>query len=536
MTVTRTPLLSLSAALLIASLSACGGGGGSAPAPAPAPGSPVAPSAPVVPVPPATPVVPVVPVTPATPDGLGAWGHVDGTVRIEANIQAPYGTPDQRSLAMAAALADDGRGLAVWQLVGAQNKADRIVAWSQSDAAGAWPAGKAIPQAGSGNALYRLTLRTNAAGNAALGMVTEGTLTEASSPRTLRFIQGSGWDASSYKPLGAFGEARRTVTGAGWDLSILDSNAVTSSGRTGDYFSVVQTAPDGQQKSVLDTSANAFSSTDEHSNFAPRPDGFGLWYTTKQRNDYSSDLIARLAAVDGTAFATFPIGNFGQLCSALNEEGPLVAATTSKTEGVLAVTVGKLSGCTTHALHAVRIYTLNTLSVDSRILNSPSTYLPVAPVIRVDKDGNALMVWLEFTGERNKYQDSDKVQMMWSKSMYGGGWSTPVSVFGPGVDLTKYSTRRNPISLAMNANGQAVLALLVDSLNPVITTTRFDFQSGWSAPKVIANKAGLSVPAVAINASGQALVVYSGTDLTRVNGVPGLSPDPFNLRIFALRF
>lgn len=513
-----TQARNVAAIVLFASLAACGGGGGGTSSTATVTGN--------------------VAVAPA--DGLGTDGHLPGTATI-AGSSLPSAAVDLGALQVAVGLSNEGRALAVWQVLGAELKADRVAAWAQSTTGDVWSAGSLLPQAGNASGLFKLTMRMNAAGNAVLGWIDAGSggaATDTSGPRVARFIQGSGWDPVSYDPMAGFGPARLATAGASWDLSMLADDSFTYSGRTTDSVSVIQTSPGGQQTRALETGQES-GSVSEFSYFAPRGNGDGLLYTSTLgpvKTYQTYDVSARFAAVGMGMLGAIPLGNFGALCTHPNYEYPVVAATTPGDEGVLALTTVDSGGCTTNKLELIRLYTQSAIRVEKARLNSALTYLPAAPAVVLDKAGNALAVWIESSGDPARGQDSDTVRMMWSQSLYGAAWSTPQELVGNAAGLSLAYLRRNPISLAMNAEGQAVAALLLGSLDPTIAVSRFDFKSGWTAWKPVANKKELSRPAVAINASGQAVVAYAGIDMPRVDGK---APNPYHpkyMRVFALRF
>lgn len=507
-------------AVMFLALSACGGGSGESPAAT----APVAAPAPA----------PVQAPVQATADGLGMAGHTPDTVKIPLSPTGPYGTvPGVR---LAVGLSDDGRALAAWQLSSLPRKTDRVIVWAQSNLSGVFSAPAILSQAGSGTYLYRLTMRMNTAGHAVLGFVKEAEEGVSPMPKVARFIQGSGWDPVSYDPTAGFALGKLATAGASWDLTLLDDNSFTYSTGTKNSVSVAQTAANGQQKRMLETELDASGTVSEYSYFAPRGNGDGLLYTaayTIEGSTSKAKVSARLAGVNG-ALRPFSLGTFGALCFHPNYEHPMVAATTSNGEGVLAFNVTETSGCETNELQLVRVYTRSAIRVETARLNSPRTYLPAAPAVVVDKAGNALAVWVEAIGKRGQDSETDTVRLMWSRSPYGGSWSTPEALMPAG--LSTGLLRTNPVALAMNAEGQAVAAVRLGNMNPTISVARFDFKSGWGAWKMVANKQDLSPPAVAINTSGQAVVIYSGFDAERVDGKAPVSVSTDALRVFALRF
>ncbi len=511
----------LAATLLLTSLGACGGGGGGTPG--------------------TTDNVPVV--TPAEPaDGLGKDGHLAGTTAIEGTFLGATATGDSSGrMQVAVGLSDEGRALAVLQLVGGSLKADRVTAWAQSNTAGVWGGGTMLPQAANGDTAVKLTMRMNAAGNAVLGWANgfvAGAIDDPR-PKVVRFIQGNGWDPVSYDPMAGLGDVKLPAAGASWDLSMLADNSFTYSGRTTNSVSVVQTNPGGQQRRVLETEQAKSGSMSEISYFAPRANGDGLLYTVENVQIppfQNNEVRARFAAVNGALLGEISLGVFDHLIAHSNGEYPMVAVTTAANEGVLALTTMESAESYANKLHLIRLYSQSAIRVETARLNTAGTYLPAAPAVVVDKAGNALAVWTESTGRPHYDSTSDTVRMMWSQSLHGAAWTKPQELLGAAAGLNQGYLRRDSIALAMNAEGQAVAAVRLGSLDPTIAVNHFDFKSGWTAWKPVANKQELSLPAVAINASGQAVVAYAGFDVPRVNGkAPGFS-NPKQMRMFALRF
>ena len=471
-------------------------------------------------------------------DGLGAAGHAPGTVELgDAALPGSMLSADPK---VAIALSDQGRALAVWQ-VKAPSSQDNYAAWAQTSASGDWGAPSPLPQVRDSNYLG-LTLKMNQAGNAVLGWRTWSS--ERPTNRVARFIQGIGWEQDVYDASGS-----ATVPtydhGNTWDLAILDDDSVTSSvnmpSTSGYASAVLRTDRQGQQTfNLQSTNSNAFFST--------KPDGNGLLY--HYTDPYSSfgqlEVKAQLASIYSGSFGAFTVGTYPGVCSTEEVyDKPLVAAVTPKSEGVLAVLAADMvegtATCNKHNLQLNRIYTDRSIRVDSTRLNAAGTYLPVSPVVAVDQFGNALAIWKESTGTPGDYPQPSTKRLMWSQSFYGGTWSEPAPLI-PNLDALGIVPRSGHISLAMNANGEAVASVRLDglvdsSVNQSIVIARFNFASGWSAWRAVANKQDLSEPQVAINAGGQAVLAYTAWAVPRVNGkAPRSSSGEPPVRAFAYRF
>lgn len=118
-----------------------------------------------------------------------------------------------------------------------------------------------------------------------------------------------------------------------------------------------------------------------------------------------------------------------------------------------------------------------------------------AAKIAVDADGNAIAVWLQHDGTRLN---------VWANTYVAGGeWEGPVIIDS---STQNAETPR----LAMNADGQAVVVWAHDGgSNGSIWSSRYEPGVGWETPaSVEAGSADASVPDVAIDASGTAVVVW----------------------------
>ncbi len=481
-------------------------------------------------------------------DGLGTPGHVAGTVTL-GDANTPGGLQGSGNyLGVATALSDAGRGLVVWR----KPVADRDIraSWSQSSSDGTWSAAAALPQAANSN-YAGFTLRMNAHGNAVLGWDNQPYSTAPLQPngrRAARFIQGQGWDADTYDVSGGssavnFGEGV-FLSPRSWDLAMLQDDSFTSTvmlnGTTNRYVAALRTAANGTQATSLATGEQAQLLYSPYAHFAPRTDGFGLMYHVADGSPSGITLNAQLASIYSGAFAPFPIGNFTTgLCYLENYSDPLVAATSQTLEGAVAVVSSDaISGCGWHELRLVKVLTSPGISVLSTRVNEPNTTIPTSPAIVIDQNGHALAVWKESSGQ--SFSTTPRTtRLMWSQSQAGQAWSTPQQLDLSAIGIVPVNGH---IALAMNASGQAVLALTLHgfergSVNPVIAASKFSASGGWQGWRAMANKQSMSDPAVAINSSGQSLLAYTAIDAKRVGGK---APTAFDgsqvMRVFALRF
>lgn len=482
-------------------------------------------------------------------DGLGADGHAAGTVDLGFS-----GTGWSGLYRVASALADDGRALVVWRT--GDSAGNTSTYWSQSSAAGAWSAAAPLPQVSNVSAFYGVTLRMNPAGNAVLGWVNQeraAPSTERSERRAARFIQGQGWDAGTYDVSGGTSSHHYGFTSS-WDLSMLDDDSFTSTvtlpgASTGSRYGVSRTVTSGAQAIALLTADQNISSTQQYAAFAPKPDGsgYGLLYHAGASTSSPGqiDINAQLASVHSGAFAVFPVGTYRGLCYTSAYDEAIVAATSPLAEGVLAVVTPEISGgtgsCNRHNLQLIRVYTSGSIMVTNTRANTAGTSLPVAPVVAVDQAGNAIAVWKESTGTAFNTDSSNTYRLMWSQSLHGQPWSTPQALISNLGDIGRVGNSGH-IALAMNASGQAVAAVLLQSrvageLDESIAVGNFSFSTGWTPWKRVANKLMISEPHVSINASGQGLVTYTGYKLKRVGGkAPTSISGPYEDHAFAWRF
>lgn len=523
---------SVSSALVLSCvLVACGGGGGS--------------NTPTSSTPANTPTTPSPTVDTAnTADGLGDKGQTTGTVDLGS--AAETGTLNAATPTVAVTLADDGKAMAAWG-VGATNTNTQAVVWSSSSSGSTWSTPASLAQTAGLDPSYGITLRSNAAGSAVLGWAERFSISTPYRLRAARYVLNSGWQSNTY----AF--ANGTQSGIyfaeQWDLALLDSNAFTASARiqnpaNGDYtLAVTHTDLAGVVSRAVETSVDTELWYNDFSYFSGLPNGSGLhFYGRTLLPSGGVEIQAHLASAVTGGFAPFLIGTYSALGA------PLVAAANSPSgRAALAVVENDPSvpAGGGNILHLVTVDTFPSIIVATQVVSASNTYISSRPVVAVDRDGNALAVWGETTGTlTNTLATSATVTLKWSRALAGQGWSTPQPLIpnlsALGTVPHGYNTR---IALAMNASGTAVAAFTLndtnnDSTNPSIAVGRFNFTTGWGDWTRVANKALLSAPRVAINASGQSVLTYWAWDTTRGNGKARMpvTGTTANVRAFALRF
>lgn len=459
-------------------------------------------------------------VTPVTyADGLGVSGVAAGTTVVGQDADPWYSASHPGVV-----LADDGKALAVWVTHGA-NYLDDSFAWNQSNASGVWATAQPLPLGAGipGGYVDVMTLRANSAGNAVLGWMEFVGQSQTRANRAARFINGAGWDAAKFDIIaglpsysdGAYsdGSGYDYSYPATWDLAMLDDDSYVSR-VPGLNSSLLRQPSTGAEEYLFDApggyAAHAF-----------RPDGNLVQYWSKQGASGGVDVKARFAAVGSVALASFPVTSVPVMCIWGGSSGfdfyPLVAATSPTFHNALVIVAGE-SDCTKHDLELVRIDTTLGISTTATRANSPNTIITMAPVIAMDKNGNALAVWKEAP-----YNDAlASAQLMWSASLAGGAWSAAAPVISNLSTIGRIK-QYGDIALAMNANGEAIAAIKTEDsdttlVNPSVSVGKFSFVSGWTEWSRVANKTNISTPAVAINASGSAIVMYSALDVNRVNG------------------
>lgn len=128
------------------------------------------------------------------------------------------------------------------------------------------------------------------------------------------------------------------------------------------------------------------------------------------------------------------------------------------------------------------------------------------PQIAIDADGNAIAVWYQFDGA---------LFNVWSNRFTpDSGWGTPEL-----IETSNDSPAIDP-QIAMDAGGNAVAVWMqFDGTRYNLQANRFTSSSGWGIAQLIeTDNAGEAVePRMAMNANGDAIVVWYQFDGTRYN-------------------
>lgn len=513
----RHPWRSAAALLTVLALQACGGGGGGDGSNA---GN----------------------VDPANDaDGLGAQGHLSGTQAIgQAN---PAGQVDIGPESGAVALRDDGTALATWRINDTKATQRSTLAWSQMDSRGNWSAAQTLTQMKGRLGYLPITLRSNAVGDAVLAWAND--TYNATNPQDLGqalvYTRATGWSATAITQ--GSGPGWQTYEDPrSWALDIQDDGTVLSTAINGNGLSGLLRVDASGQQTFSPADPTSVSSAFAPFSTAANPTGLTFYFDNSART-----VKVRLGtSADPSLFASLPVQT-GASCHNYLRFAPIIAKASSSQAGVAAITladdISPSYTCNTHRMFLTRADTVPYFRISSVQANAPHTALDFPPQIAIDQQGRALAIWCE--GVLNNYSYTSNWQCKWSKSLPGEAWSTAQDLIVNLPQVGAYSGSSRPV-LAMNANGDAVAAIKLASTNvnmvdERIVIAKFSFAQGWQPWFIAANKQGLSIPAVSINASGAAMLTYSGFDMPRVNGhAPNgyytSGPGAAVNRVYVLRF
>jgi hypothetical protein len=484
----------------------------------------------------------------STEDGLGTEGLLPSAVMLgKASVdgQSNAGGP----LFSAVVLRDDDSALAVWRIYDSVNPLGNKIVWSAQDTTGKWNGQQSLPQINTELNYLPIVLRGNSQGDAVLGW---GTTAEYGSKQAqwaqlLRFRKITGWDASPISYIG--GQLGRYATiPTTWDLTLLnDLSMIMQASDQNVEVGVLRTDANNQQtlqKTTPTTSQVAFAPF----GYSADTGGMSFFVDATSNPSNSYEVRARLTyPSSSTAFTSLPVLNTAMLCSR-NDFGTLMVAGGGLSSSVAAVMVADPAyggdSCQHQQLVLVRVDALTSFRVTTLGVTTFGKQLSAPPLLTVDQQGRALAVWCEgvFDTSGNGHAD----QCSWSQSLQNGDWSQPRELVSNLAALGRidHLTR---LSLAMNSQGEAVAALIVNGggidkiYNPMLVTSRFKFTAGWQPWTKVANKRELTSPAVAINSQGNARVVFSALDVPRVNGevstsIPYINYQPPLLKTYAVKF
>ncbi|HEX5357795.1 MAG TPA: hypothetical protein VFW93_16445 [Aquabacterium sp.] len=513
----RRPWRSAAALLTVLALQACGGGGGGSSSDA----SNVDPA--------------------NNADGLGVQGHLSGTQAIgQAN---PAGQADMGPESGAVTLRDDGTALATWRINDPKATQNNTLAWSQMDSRGNWSTAQTLTQMKGRLSYLPITLRSNAAGDAVLAWAndTYNTTNTQNVGQALVYARATGWSATAITQGSGPGWPNYQDPRS-WALDIQEDGTLLSTAVNGSGLSGLLRVDASGQQTFSPADPTSIISAFAPFSSASNPTGLTFYFDGNAR----TARVRLGTSTDPSLFASLPV-QAGSSCNNYLRFAPIIAKASSSQAGVAAITladdISPSYTCNTHRMFLTRADTVPFFRISSIQANAPHTALDFPPQIAIDQQGRALAIWCE--GVLNNYYYTSNWQCKWSKSLPGEAWSTAQDLILNLPQVGNYSGSSRPV-LAMNANGDAVAAIKLASTNVStvderIVVARFSFAQGWQPWFIAANKLALSIPAVSINASGAAMLSYSGFDLPRVGGhapngwyTSGANA-PVN-RVFALRF
>jgi hypothetical protein len=516
---------------LLAALSACGGGGGGAP-------NDAKPSQ-------------VDALNQA--DGLGDRGELPGTV-VVGDVRQLNGLSPDVGQASAVSLGDDGSALMVWKATSATSATANGLNWSRSaSGTSGWQAAKALTQAKMGIYDVHLQLKRNAGGDMVLGWWDSSAVPLFTAvPGALLRWDGAtkAWEAQSPDTSAALLNWPHQDGGA---LHLLNDGTVLS-----DAQSVVA----GGGTVVLAASAKvapqpAYDNTMLAKAFAPFGPNSGTGLTVAVVNSPILGGTQRVAvrvetpqtgAVNPSTL--LPLLSDVKVCTDVGGNNGVQVVASSARSAAIAVWVSTFLGtCAAPDLVLVHAKVDNddkTFTFQSSYVANITTAPRRSPRLAIDAQGRALVVWCRGLLAGTQYAGVSPAGCFWTRGQSDQAWSAPATLIPNIDDLGAYALDWAP-SLAMNANGQAVVALLIDGkpsnrVNELLMVGRFSFDAGWQPWVKAANKYALKGYAVAINGAGQALLGYSALDAMRTGGLApigyGYSGGPDNapwMRAFASR-
>jgi len=142
----------------------------------------------------------------------------------------------------------------------------------------------------------------------------------------------------------------------------------------------------------------------------------------------------------------------------------------------------------------------------AELIEADNTGNAIKPVVSTDTTGNAVAVWQQFDGTRNN---------IWAnRYVVGAGWGTA------GLIETDNVGSANAPQVSVDANGDAVAVWQQsDGTRTNIWANRYVVGTGWGTPQLIEidNVGDALYPQVSVDASGNAVAVWSQLDGTRSN-------------------
>jgi hypothetical protein len=501
--------------LIAATLSACGGGGGSGPGATPAQVDAL-----------------------NLADGLGDRGELPGTVVVGDVVQLKL-TADAAQVGQASALRlnDDGSAFMVWKAAAVSATSastTNALHWSRLDSGStSWQNARTLSGALMGVYDIQLQLRGNTQGDMLLGWLDSSAPSALSDGSLLRWHPGTEWEAT---PPDTSASLLNWPHADGWGLQLLNDGTALSdtrdplAGSGTMWLGATDTAaPTPIRDGAMLAKAFAPFGPDSAQGLTvaviPSPDVPGAQRVVVRVENPVTGVTAPSEVVPGLSDVN--------LCTDVQGNNGLQVVGSRARVATLAVWVAAFSGgCSAPDLMVVRASVdANdaTFNFQKRYVANLHTEPFRSPRLAIDSQGRALVVWCRGLMQDVQYSGASPAGCFWTGSDANGAWTEPAGLIANVADVGTYARGWAP-SLAMNASGQAVVALLIDGLAPssrvndLLMVGRFSFASGWQPWAKAANKYSLKGYAVAINASGQAMLGYSALDATRTGG---LAPNGF---------
>lgn len=454
-------------------------------------------------------------------DGLGISGQISGvgTVATTATNTSVLITLD-----------DVGRVLAVWV------DDSSSISWTSASLSGSWLAPGTLSLAAAPNGFTGVVLRGNAAGNAVLGWSHESnpdpiTFVRQTYNQTLRYSPASGWENAVVEltaPSGAdlsFSKLDRTS-----DLALLSDgtmvlgakgNATTPSG--GDVRSV-WAVKRGITDSAWTLHESAATSNPDYPFLATTASGQGVMFWTDTLT-FPSGPGFKMQGVDipGSGFYLSPASFFANRYSLCSRHVAATSPTVWRALAILHTTTG--ASCD---LDLVRINS-GVISTIPQRMNAAGVQAR-DPRVVVNQAGDMFAIWEEYNGVRT--------ELFWARAPqtlpfdHAQPWGQPSAAIDSSLMDQMTSGKW---TFAANSNGQAVVGALVSKdSRDYILAGRFSSASGWTWQRV-ANQASMSVPSVAINSNGDAILLYGAAPCDRTER-PGAYINCQSRRLYAFRF
>jgi hypothetical protein len=385
---------------------------------------------------------------------------------------------------------------------------------------------------------WGLPLRLNANGDAVVGWTEWIRAPSSDFPRQtrlLRFTKGLGWSATAVDLRVSDGPLFGHIASS--DLHLLDDGTAV--------FSELDPVPP-----VLTAQHRIYRQTgnDPPIELAPVAVSPAASVTAQGRISISVDGSGRGAGtrVDGSNLQSFSV-DVGQppfvstpatltplsggactygLTTTLYTRPSYVAAPNPRFFVQAFTTAGTAGGC---ALQLVAMDFTRSFIISP---TAPDTFVLHPPVLGVDPAGNGIVVWQQWS---NGGPLGETILPVWSQSPLAGAWSAP-QVIGSNGTTIGIPDRNIPIRFALSRAGQGVAALAVlrDGTR-YIATARYSVASGWTDWSLVASAPEFSVPNVAINASGDAFLIYAAQPCTRSEPPPAIAQCGDTQNIYVLK-